>query len=176
MAGSRSRRPGRSSRIGWFDFRPERGTVYLMQPASDPSLFKIGYTSRPTMDRRRELQKRGDVRLHIVCTLTLPHAYALEQRLLARMRKNRLWGLFRRKPSSRGTEWFHLHPWENIHIIEAIMEQEAFRVQRCARLKLSWPLLERIRIYQAPRPIVAFLRLGRPRAVAPARGTRAKVC
>ena len=133
---------GRSTRIGWFDFRAAPGTVYLMQPDNDPTLFKLGFTTRRTLERRRELQRRGDGRLRIVCSVTMPHAYVLEQRLLRRMRGG--WRFFRRRSSPRGTEWFHLRRRETIADIQTMMEREARRVRRAARLRFSWPLFGRI--------------------------------
>ncbi len=137
----------RSTRIGWFDFRAPTGTVYLMQPDNDPRLFKLGFTSRPTLERRRELQRPGDGKLRIVCSVTMPHAYALEQRLLARMRGG--WRLFRRRPSPRGTEWFYLRRGEEIDDIQFLVEREARRVRRAAVLRLSWLPLGRITLFEA---------------------------
>lgn len=137
----------RSPRIGWFNFRAPTGTVYLMQPDNDARLFKLGYTSRRTLERRRELQRAGDGRLRIVCSVTMPHAYALEQRLLRRMRGG--WRFFRRRSSPRGTEWFYLRRGEAISDIQTLMDREARRVRFAAVVRLSWPLWGRITVFEA---------------------------
>jgi len=144
---------GRSTRIGWFHFKATTGTVYLMQPDNDPGLFKLGYTSRRTLERRRELQRPGDGKLRIVCSVTMPHAYALEQRLLRRMRRG--WRFFRRRSSPRGTEWFYLRRGEDISDIQAQMEREARRVRRAAFLRFSWPLRGRITLFEGSRIHIA---------------------
>lgn len=143
----------RSSRIGWFRFKAATGTVYLMQPDNDPTLFKLGFTSRRTLERRRELQRPGDGKLRIVCSVTMPHAYVLEQRLLRRMRRG--WRFFRRRSSPRGTEWFHLRRGEKISDIQALMEQEARRVRLAAAVRFSWPLRGKIMLFEASRIRVA---------------------
>lgn len=135
------------SRIGWFMRRPGWGTVYLMAPESDPTLFKIGFTRRRTVDRRRELQRPEDGKLRIVCTITMPHAYLLEQRLLAKMRGG--WRIFRRRANPRGTEWFHLRRGETLAQVEALMEFEARRLRLAAGLRFSWPWSGRIRHFRA---------------------------
>jgi len=140
---------GRSTKIGWFNFKAPTGTVYLMQPDNEPRLFKLGYTSRRTLERRRELQRPGDGRLRIVCSVTMPHAYVLEQRLLRRMRRG--WRLFRRRSSPRGTEWFYLRRGEQISDIQELMEREARRVRLSAGIRFSWPLLGRITLFEAGR-------------------------
>lgn len=143
-----SRNPAsRSAKIGWFNLRAPTGTVYLMQPDNDPRLFKLGYTSRHTLERRRELQRPGDGKLRIVCSVSMPHAYALEQRLLARMRGG--WRLFRRRSSPRGTEWFYLRRGETILDIQTLIEREARRVRRAAGLRFSWPLSGTIALFEA---------------------------
>lgn len=139
----------KSSMIGWFVRRPVRGTVYLMQPRSRPDLFKIGFTTRRPNDRRRELERKADRGLHIVCAITMPHAYVLEQRLLRRMRGG--WWLFRRKANRRGTEWFHHLPGERIEHIRRLMLWESDNVRRVAILKFSWPVLgEGRHVFEAP--------------------------
>jgi len=138
---------GRSTRIGWFDFRAAPGTVYLMQPDNDPRLFKLGFTSRRTLERRRELQRAGDGTLRIVCSVTMPHAYVLEQRLLRRMRGG--WRFFRRRGSPRGTEWFYLQRGEQIRDIQRLMAREARRVRFAACIRLSWPPRGRITLFEA---------------------------
>lgn len=139
----------RSAKIGWFNFKAPTGTVYLMQPDNEPRLFKLGYTSRRTLERRRELQRPGDGRLRIVCSVTMPHAYVLEQRLLRRMRRG--WRLFRRRSSPRGTEWFYLWRGEQISDIQRMMEREARRVRLAAGIRFSWPLRGRIMLFEAGR-------------------------
>lgn len=138
---------GRSTKIGWFKFRAAMGTVYLMQPDNEPRLFKLGYTSRRTLERRRELQRPGDGTLRIVCSVTMPHAYVLEQRLLRRMRGG--WRFFRRRSSPRGTEWFYLRRGEDISDIQALIEQEARRVRLAAGIRFSWPPGGRIMLFEA---------------------------
>ena len=137
----------RSTRIGWFNIRAVPGTVYLMQPDNDPRLFKLGYTSRHTLERRRELQRPGDGRLRIVCSVTMPHAYALEQRLLGRMRGG--WRFLRRRGSPRGTEWFYLRRGEKLSDIQLLMEREARRVRLAAVVRFSWPLGGKITLFEA---------------------------
>ena len=137
----------RSGKIGWFNHRAAAGTVYLMQPENDPRLFKLGYTSRRTLERRRELQRAGDGKLRILCSVTMPHAYVLEQRLLRRMRGG--WRLFRRRSSPRGTEWFYLRRGETISDIRRLLAREARRVRLAARLRFSWPLGGKIALFEA---------------------------
>lgn len=143
----------RSTKIGWFDFKAATGTVYLMQPDNDPRLFKLGFTSRRTLERRRELQRPGDGKLRIICSVTMPHAYALEQRLLGRMRGG--WRFFRRRSSPRGTEWFYLRRNEQILDIQALMEREARRVRLAAAIRFSWSLRGRILLFEGSRTRIA---------------------
>ena len=65
----------RQRRLGWFNWRATRGTVYLMRPRSRPDLFKIGYTVRPAEQRRRELEKKSDRGLEIICSVTMPRIF-----------------------------------------------------------------------------------------------------
>lgn len=142
MAG-RSRR--RQRRIGWFNWGATRGTVYLMRPRARPDLFKIGYTVRPAEQRRRELEKKSDRGLDIICAVTMPHAYALEQKLLRRMRGG--WWFFRRRRSNRGTEWFHLRPGERIERIRDLVLWEARRTRLLALFRCSWPIFGRLQVF-----------------------------
>lgn len=132
----------RQRRVGWFNWRATRGTVYLMQPRSRPDLFKIGYTVRPAEQRRRELEKKSDRGLEIICSVTMPHAYSLEQKLLRRMRGG--WWIFRRRANTRGTEWFHLRPGERIEHIRDLVLWEARRTRLSAVLRFSWPIFSRL--------------------------------
>ena len=142
----------RQRRLGWFNWRATRGTVYLMRPRSRPDLFKIGYTVRPAEQRRRELEKKSDRGLEIICSVTMPHAYALEQKLLRKMRGG--WCIFRRRRNKRGTEWFHLKPGEKIEQIRDLVLWEARRTRLLAALRFSWPIFGRVKSFVPVRPPV----------------------
>lgn len=155
----------RQRTIGWFNWRAVPGTVYLMQPRSRPDLFKIGYTSRPAETRRRELEKKSDRGLQIICAVTMPHAYALEQKLLGRMRGG--WWIFRRRRNRRGTEWFHLRKGERIERIRDLVLWEACRTRTSAVLRMSWPILAGLQVFSPANEV------SRPRGAQARRATTA---
>ena len=78
----------------------------------------------------------------------MPHAQLLEQRLLARMRRG--WWIFRRRPSPRGTEWFHLRRGETITDIEALMAA-ASKTQDATSQELRLGIFPSLATYVLPR-------------------------
>ena len=129
----RTRYRRRSARIQWLSRRTKNGTVYLMVSLDNPGLFKIGFTERLTTDRRRELERSSGERLTIAHSVSMPWAYATEQRL-HRYYRNRLWGSAR----ELGTEWFQLRRWESLGGVRKRMDRAARLTEWEARLKLSW--------------------------------------
>ena len=124
--------------------RAPYGTVYLMQSRSQPRLFKVGYTTRRTKDRRSELNRVAGDDMAIVATVQLPWARACETLLLRRLRFNPL-----RRGDRRGTEWFWLGRREDISKIEIEMERTAKAIRRMAWLRLSWPSGASIKTFRA---------------------------
>ncbi|MEM9524071.1 MAG: GIY-YIG nuclease family protein [Pseudomonadota bacterium] len=129
--------------IRWFQRRPRWGTVYLMQSQDQPDLFKVGYTTRRTKDRRAELKGKVDGRLKIVYTLSMPNAYFTEQLVLRRLRRR-----FLGRGDGRGTEWFRLRRRETIADIARRIEEAARQIRFISRLKLSWPKDTEFRIFR----------------------------
>ena len=121
-----------------------RGTVYLMQSRRRPDLFKIGFTTRRTKDRRTELNRVGQDDMKIVFTVAMPWARHCESAMLRQLRRTPF-----RKRDRRGTEWFWLRKGERIHDIAARLHDTAHTVRRVSRLKLSWPTEGGIRTFNA---------------------------
>lgn len=137
------KRQRRRKSIPWLRRRPTWGTVYLMQSETQADLFKVGFTKRQTKTRRAELHSKVEGRLLIRFTLSMPHAYFVEQLVIRRLRM-RLFG----RGDKRGTEWFRLRHFETIpHIIRRI-ERAGRLIQLIARLKLSWPAGTEIRSWK----------------------------
>lgn len=121
--------------IPWLRFRnPPDGTVYLLRSFSEPRLFKVGFTSRRTKDRRGELNRVAGDDMRIVYTVSLPHALAVETLTLRSIRRNP----FRRR-DRRGTECFWLGRRESIERIIRKIDRAAWHVRFMARVRLSWP-------------------------------------
>lgn len=131
----------RRSSVPWFR-ASGYGTIYLMQSMDDPRLIKIGFTQRRTMDRRAELEEDAGGRLKIVYTLSMPHAYQVEQRVLSSMRK-RFFG----RGDIRGTEWFRMRPWDSLEGIKRRMSKAALHIRFVAVWKLAWPFMGDIRVF-----------------------------
>lgn len=134
----------RKRSIPWFRKRLASGTVYLMQSDAQPDLFKVGFTARKTKTRRTELAGKVDGKLVIRYTVSMPHAWFVEQLVLKRLR-SRLFG----RGDSRGTEWFHLRRHETISDIAARMDQAAADIRLIARLKFSWPIQTKIKKFSS---------------------------
>lgn len=105
-----------------------------MQCRRDPSLFKVGYTARKTVNRRAEINRVAGDDMRIVQTVTMPWAYSCEGLVLCRIRRE--W--FRRR-DRRGTEWFRLKRGENIDQVARKIRRCADRTVLVAKLKRSWP-------------------------------------
>lgn len=134
----------RRKSLPWFKRRTRHSTVYLMQDVRKPNLIKIGFTTRRTHTRKNELSKKTRDGVRIIYTISMPHAYFAEQRILRRMRR-RWFGA----GSRRGTEWFGLRPVDRIERITSQMLQEAKVIRFIARLKFSWPANTEIREYRS---------------------------
>lgn len=131
----------RLASVRWFR-RGTYGTVYLLHSLNEPALFKVGYTTRKTKDRRAELTRvRGDD-LKIVFTISMPHAYVVEQLVLQRLRR-RLFG----RGDARGTEWFRLRKHETLTDIANRLQRAALQVRWFARFKLAWRRDCQIRVF-----------------------------
>ena len=131
--------------VPWFARRKAAwGTVYLVHAKNDPSLFKVGFTSRRTIDRRAELNRVAGDDMRIVQTMGMPFAFLLERQVLAKLRSE--W--FRRS-DSRGTEWFRLKRGETISDIGAKIEKHARRLEQQARFRFSWPKDVERRLFKA---------------------------
>ncbi|WP_170566223.1 GIY-YIG nuclease family protein [Ruegeria atlantica] len=120
------------------------GTVYLMQSRRHSGLFKVGYTTRRTKDRRTELNRVGGDDMKIVFTVSMPRARQCERIMLHRLRHNPA-----RKRDRRGTEWFWLRHGERIEDIATALLATAHIIKRVSRLKLSWPAGGEIRTFSA---------------------------
>ncbi len=132
--------------VPWFRWRGTGwGTVYLMHARRRPGLFKVGFTTRRTKDRRAELNRVGGDDMKIVYTVTMPLARSCERVLLRRLRG----GWVRRRRDRRGTEWFWLRRREKIGDIAALLHDTAQAVQRVGKCKGSWPRGRDIKIFDA---------------------------
>ena len=132
--------------VPWFRRRGTGwGTVYLMRSRKRPGLFKVGFTTRRTKDRRAELNRVGRDDMKIVLTATMPLARSCERVLLRRLRG----GMPGRKRDRRGTEWFWLRRREEIGDIAVLLLDTALAVRRVGRCKGSWPAGKEIRIFNA---------------------------
>ena len=135
--------------VPWLRWRGTgRGTVYLMHARRRPGLFKVGFTTRRTKDRRAELNRVGQDDMRIVCTVTMPLARSCERVLLHRLRG----GWVRRRRDRRGTEWFWLRRGEEIGDIAALLHDTAQAVRRVGKCKLSWPRGREIKTFDAIDP------------------------
>jgi hypothetical protein len=119
------------------------GTVYLMQDKHQPRLIKVGYTKRRTIDRRAELNRVAGDDMRIRMTLSMPWAAQVEQKALRHLRRKR-----RLKSDHRGTEWFWLPDTDALSDIETILTNTATKIQKTARLKLSWPKNTQIKMFK----------------------------
>lgn len=124
----------RSNKIRWFRSRSAPyGTVYLVQSRDDRTLFKVGFTSRKTVDRRAELNRVAGDDMMIVSTVSMPWALVCESRVLSKLRTQ-----FFRRGNHRGTEWFHLKKGETISQIEQLITDTAIRIEKSARFRRAW--------------------------------------
>ncbi len=105
-----------------------------MQSRQNPDLFKVGFTTRKTTERRAELNRFSGKDMKIVSTVSMPWARKCEALLLRRLRRNPF-----RKRSHLGTEWFHLRPKETIEDIATNLFRSSQRIMLISKLKLSWP-------------------------------------
>lgn len=137
----------RRKSIPWLHRRPALGTVYLMQSELQADLFKVGFTKRKTKARRAELSGKVDGRLLIRYTITMPHAYFVEQLLIRRLRR-RMFG----KGDKRGTEWFRLRKCDTIEQIIDRIDQAASHTRLISRLKCSWPAGTEIKSFRSTSP------------------------
>lgn len=123
------------------------GTVYLVQSRDDPTLFKVGFTTRRTIVRRAELNRVSGDDMAIVATVSMPWARAVETRVLRQLR-----GHWWRRRDRRGTEWFHLRRSEIITQVADRVDSAADRIAWIAKLKLSWPRDTIIRRFRSGHP------------------------
>lgn len=123
----------RSAEVRWLAKRVKIGTVYLLVSRDKPDLFKIGFTERLTKERRRELERASGEQLTIAYSVSLPWAYATEQRLHKFYRRR-----LRGSAPELGTEWFRLRRWESLQGVRRRMNSIAKLTEWEARIKLSW--------------------------------------
>ena len=137
----RAQRGYRQKSIPWFR-KSGWGTIYIMRSERDPSLFKVGFTRRRTKERRAELREKVKGELKIVYSLSMHHAYIVEQIVLRGLRRRYLG-----RADPRGTEWFYLRKFESVESIKRRIEKAALRVRIRACMKFSWPICGRFKIF-----------------------------
>lgn len=108
-----------------------------------PRRIKLGFTKRKTIDRRQELARGLEMRLMIVQTIQMPHAFCLEARCLMQMA-----GLAHRD-HAKSSEWMVLEDGITLDDVAQTMTREARRLRWEARLKFAWPRHGRISVYDS---------------------------
>lgn len=121
--------------IPWWRFsRAPRGTVYLVQSELKHALYKVGFTTRRTIDRRAELNRHAAQPMRIVATVSMPWARQCEASVLRGLRRNPF-----RLRHPLGSEWFVLGRFETIQSIADRIERVSRQIELIAKAKLSWP-------------------------------------
>ncbi|ATG38001.1 MAG: GIY-YIG nuclease family protein [Rhodobiaceae bacterium] len=138
-----ARRSRGFTRIRWFRRNVAWGTVYLTCDESDPRRIKIGFTQRKTIDRRKELSRSVQGRMVIVQTVRMPHAFALEARCHAKVRR------LAYRDKSRTREWYLLREGASLSDVATLISEQATRLRRIARLKIAWPPYGRISLFDS---------------------------
>lgn len=139
------KRAGKTYRKGgsvrWFSRPGNQPSIYILRSSADPTLFKIGYTSRSVKSRAAEIvSRRGEVR--IIGWFTMPHAYAAEQRVHRKMP-------LRRGVVSMGNEWYRVtSPNAEKDLVSAV-QKEVNAIRTIAMMKMSWPPGSKVRWFQA---------------------------
>jgi hypothetical protein len=110
------------------------------------SLFKVGFTTRKTIDRRAELNRTAQRHMWIMASVSMPYARACETRLLRKLAKDK-----HRQRDHRGTEWFHLRPGEHIDDIAKRLVRASRWVEIRMRLSIAWPISGKRKIWRANR-------------------------
>lgn len=151
-------RSGITVSIPWFRRDARAQTLYLVQSRRFPTLVKVGYTSRRTTVRRRELEADLGDELKICFTIGMPRAWHAEQ-VAHQMLRARGWQLC--WSHGLGGEWYVLPREGKLDAVRDVMMAAARHVERRSRRRFSWPTRGRstIRIFRPGRDVETRLSL-----------------